>query len=219
MSKKITVGIVDDHKLFRSGVVDIINDSKEFLVKISAGSGEELYSALKKQKIQILLLDINLKNESGLDILVRLTEESPEIKIIMLTMHQEATYINTMVRKGARGYLMKDTTPETLLMTLKKVHEEGKYYDSHTTNILVESMQSKQKLMALGIELSQIEIDILTHISDGKTADEISLLVFKSTRTIEGYRQKLLEKTNSRNIAELVSWGFKNKFCDHFCDH
>lgn len=212
MSRKIAVGIVDDHKLFRSGVVDIINDSKEFHVKISASNGDELFTSLKKNPIQILLLDINLKNdENGLDILIYLTENHPEIKVIMLTMHNEASYINTMVLKGAKGYLMKDTTPETLLMTLKKVHEDGKYYDSYTTNVIVESMQSKERLLSMGVELSQIEIDILRYISDGKTADEISLLIFKSTRTIEGYRQKLLEKTKARNIAELVSWGFKNK--------
>lgn len=211
MSKKIAVGIVDDHKLFRSGVEDIINDSKEFEVNISAGDGDELFSALKDNDIQILLLDINLKNENGLDILIKLSETNPEIKVIMLTMFSESSYINTMVLKGAKGYLLKDTTPETLLMTLKKVYEDGKFYDTYTTNVIVESMQSKEKLVTLGIELSQIELDILKHISEGKTADEISLLVFKSTRTIEGYRQKLLEKTHTRNIAELVSWGFKNK--------
>jgi len=212
MSRKIAIGIIDDHKLFRSGVVDIINDSKEFQVKISVGTSDELYAALNKTNIQILLLDINLKDdENGLDILIRLSDTNPEIKVIMLTMLNEASYINTMVLKGARGYLLKDTTPEILLNTLKKVHEDGKYYDTYTTNIIVDSMQTKQKLVSFGIELTQIEIDILKHISDGKTADEISLLVFKSTRTIEGYRQKLLEKTNTRNIAELVSWGFKNK--------
>jgi len=213
MSRKIAVGIVDDHKLFRSGVEDIINDSKEFQVRISASSGDELFQALKakKSKIQILLLDINLKNgENGLDILIKLSETNPEIKVVMLTMLNQASYISTMVLKGASGYLLKDTTPEILLMTLRKVHEDGKYFDNHTTNILVDSMQNKHKLVAIGIELSQIEIDILTYISAGKTADEIALLIFKSTRTIEGYRQKMLEKTGCRNIAELVSWGFKN---------
>lgn len=211
MSRKISVGIIDDHKLFRSGVVDIINDSKEFQVKISASTSDELYTALKKTNIHMLLLDINLKGENGLDILIRLTDTKPNLKIIMLTMLDDPAHINTMVLKGAKGYLLKDTTPEILLMTLKKVHEEGRYYDTNTTNIIVDSMQTKEKLASFGIELSQIECDILKHISDGKTADEISELVFKSTRTIEGYRQKLLEKTGCRNIAELVSWGFKNK--------
>ncbi|MDF1696859.1 MAG: response regulator transcription factor [Saprospiraceae bacterium] len=211
MSKKISVGIVDDHKLFRSGVVDIINDSKDFQVKISASTGDEFFSALKKSTIQILLLDINLKHENGLDILIQLSQSNPEIKVVMLTMFSESSYINTMILKGAKGYLLKDTTPEILLMTLQKVHTEGKYYDSFTTNAIVETMQSKEKLASLGIELTQIEQDILKYISGGKTADEISLLLFKSTRTIEGYRQKLLEKTKTRNVAELVSWGFKNK--------
>ena len=153
---------------------------------------------MNQTNIQILLLDINLKHENGLDILIKLSEIKPQIKVVMLTMYSEASYINTMVLKGAKGYLLKDTTPEDLLMTLRKVHEDGKYYDTTTTNVIVESMQSKERLITLGIQLSQIEMDILKYISDGKTADEISLLVFKSTRTIEGYRQKLLEKTNTR---------------------
>ena len=159
----------------------------------------------------MLLLDINLKDETGLDILIRLSDTHPDLKIIMLTMLDDPSHINTMVLKGAKGYLLKDTTPEILLTTLKKVHEEGRYYDTQTTNIIVDSMQTKEKLASFGIELTQIEIDILRYISEGRTADEISELVFKSTRTIEGYRQKLLEKTGCRNIAELVSWGFKNK--------
>lgn len=212
METVTNVGIIDDHSLFRSGVEDIINDSKKFKVTVSASNGNELYSQLRKQEIAILLLDINLKDENGLDILEKLIKEKPDLKIIMLTMHNEPAYINTMVKQGAHGYLMKDTTPQVLIDTLVKVQENGRYYDSYTTNILVEAMQSKHQLNKLGMDLSDLELQILKLISDGKTAEEIGGAVFKSTRTIEGYRHKLLEKTNTKNIAELVSWGYKNNF-------
>ena len=103
MEKKIALGIIDDHQLFRSGVEDIINDSDKFEVLISASTSKELYDQLNHTEIEILLLDIKLKQESGLDILIKLKEEKPDLKIIMLTMHNEATYINIMVQKGANS--------------------------------------------------------------------------------------------------------------------
>jgi len=212
MSNKIPIAIIDDHRLFRSGVEDIINDSIKFEVIISVSNSTELYDQISKKEIKILLLDIKLKDESGLDILIKLKKEKPELKIIMLTMHNEATYINTMVHKGANGYLMKDTTPEELMHTIEQVHLNERYYNSYTTNILVEKIQIKETLDSLGIEITPLEQNILIQISEGKTAQEISTSLHKSTRTIEGYRRKLQEKTNSKNIAELVSWGYKNKY-------
>lgn len=212
MEKKIALGIIDDHQLFRSGVEDIINDSDKFEVLISASTSKELYDQLNHTEIEILLLDIKLKQESGLDILIKLKEEKPDLKIIMLTMHNEATYINIMVQKGANGYLMKDTTPEELLETIELVQKNGRYYNSETTNVIIESLQKKEKLESLGIDISSFEVQLIKMISEGMTADEISTKIHKSTRTIEGYRRKLLEKTQCKNIAELVSWGYKNNY-------
>lgn len=210
MKNKIKVGIIDDHKLFRSGVEDIINDSEDFIVTVSAGDSKDLYKQLSKKTIDVLLLDIKLKNENGLEILTHLISQETKIKIIMLTMHNEPAYVNTMIQQGAHGYLMKDTTPQELLKTISKVQQEGRYYDTYTTNILVETMQSKQKLSSLEIHFSELELTIIQLVSEGKTAEEISKMVFKSARTVEGYRKKLLDKTKTKNIAELVSWSFKN---------
>jgi len=207
---KISIGIIDDHQLFRSGIADIIDDTDQFSVVVSASNSKELYQQLAAREIEILLLDIKLKEENGLDILTHLKETKPTLKIIMLTMHNEASYINTMVQKGANGYLMKDTTPDELIFTLRKVHRNGKYYDAGVSNVIIEAMQTKEKLSSLGIVLSEADHAIIKLISEGKTAVEIGNIIFKSTRTVEGYRTKLLEKTGTKNVAELVSWGYQN---------
>lgn len=207
---KTPIGIIDDHKLFRSGIADIIEDTDQFAVVVSASNSDELYEQLSSTEIEILLLDIKLKEENGLDILTHLRATKPLLKVVMLTMHNEASYINTMVQKGANGYLMKDTTPEELIYTLQRVHADGKYYDSAVTNVIIEAMQTKEKLSSIGIELSETDHTIIRYISEGKTAVEIGNLIFKSTRTVEGYRTKLLEKTGTKNVAELVSWGYQN---------
>ncbi len=210
MRQKIKVGIIDDHNLFRSGIAEIVEDSEKYTIDISVSDSCDLFKTLTTKKIEILLLDVRLKGEDGLDVLNRLKEEYPDIKVIMLTMHNEASYINTFIQAGAQGYLTKDTTPFDLLNTMDRVHEEGKYFDEKTTSILIDSIQSRAKLFKDGLRLSEVEMQILGHISEGKTAEEIAHLVFKSARTVEGIRQKLLAKTNTRNIAELVAWGFQN---------
>ena len=209
MRNKISVGIIDDHHLFRSGISEIVNDSKKYQIAISASESGQLFDKLESTVIQILLLDIRLKDEDGLDVLEKMKLEHPMVKVVMLTMHNESSYINTFIQAGANGYLTKDNTPYELLNTLDKVVELGKYFNPETTNILIDSIQSKSQLIKSGIRLSDLELQILDHISQGKTAEEIALLVFKSNRTVEGYRQKLLLKTNTKNIAELVAWGYQ----------
>lgn len=210
MPNKFSVGIIDDHHLFRSGIAEIVDDTAKYKIVISVSNSGDLFEALKKTRIEILLLDIRLKGEDGLDILERMKIDYPDVRVIMLTMHNEASYINTFIQAGAQGYLTKDTTPEELVETLDKVIEHGKYFNTQTTNALVDALQNNAKLAKSGMDLTDLETDILIYISQGKTAEEISNLLFKSTRTIEGYRQKLLLKTKSKNIAELVAWGYKS---------
>lgn len=121
-------------------------------------------------------------------------------------------YRKVRILRRADGYLMKDTTPEELLETIELVQKNGRYYNSETTNVIIESLQKKEKLESLGIDISSFEVQLIKMISEGMTADEISTKIHKSTRTIEGYRRKLLEKTQCKNIAELVSWGYKNNY-------
>jgi two-component system response regulator DegU len=204
------IAILDDHQLFRTGICELVNKSEDFYILWSAGTPEELYDFLDKTLPAILLLDIRLKEASGLDVLRYLKTKYPDLRIVMLTMYVESSYIHQMIEHGADGYLMKDITPDDLFRTLRNVLELGKYYGPEITEVLINSLQRQDVEKVSGIKFSTTEIQVLKLISEGLTAEEIAKLLFKATRTIEGYRQRLLDKTNSKNIAALISWAFNN---------
>ncbi len=209
-ARDIKIGILDDHKLFRSGICELIKDEEGFDVLISADTRQELLSKLKKIEIDILLLDIRLKDDRGDDVLVEVKKLYPSTKVVMLTMHSENSFLIKMVKHGADGYLVKDSEPEELIKTLKNVYTYGKHFSSLTTGKIIKGMQKEELKIKNGEYLKPYEIKVIKYLSEGKTAEEIGLIMHKSPRTVEGYKQKLLEKTKTKNTAELISWGYKD---------
>lgn len=208
------LGILDDHQLFRNGVTELlgnINDEFEFV--FSSALPEELYSFLDIDTLDLLLLDIKLGFTNGFEVLEKLRSESNDLPIIMLTMHDQRAYLRKFVEAGANSYVLKSTSPQELEMTILKVLENGFYLNEKMTAGLVKGIKENSKIN-LDMSLSELEIETLILICEGFTAAEISKKLFKSPRTIEGYRQKLFDKTDSKNIASLVSWAYRNNVID-----
>jgi DNA-binding NarL/FixJ family response regulator len=207
---KTQVAILDDHQLFRTGICELVNKSANFNILWSVGTPGELYTCLSRALPDLLLLDIRLKEASGLDVLRHVKASHEQVRVVMLTMYEENSYIHQMIENGADGYLLKDITPEELFRSLNNVMTLGKYYGTRVTEALINSLQHKDTIKASGISFTTVEIDVLKMLSEGLTAEEIAKTMFRSARTIEGYRQKLLDKTDSKNIAALISWAYKN---------
>ncbi len=209
-TRDINIGILDDHKLFRSGISELIKDQDGFEVLISVATREELLSRLRANIIDILLLDIRLKDDRGEDVLKEIKKQYPDIKIVMLTMHSENSYLIKMVKLGADGYLVKDCEPDELIKTLKNVYTYGKHFSSTATSNMIRGMRKEEEKIKNGEYLKPYEVSVIKYLSEGKTAEDIGLIMHKSPRTVEGYKQKLLEKTKTKNTAELVSWAYKD---------
>jgi DNA-binding NarL/FixJ family response regulator len=207
--KSLSIGIIDDHALFRAGIQEIIHAYSPHKVTISVESPNELYEALESHVIQVLLLDIKLKKANGIEVFRLLKKSYSQIKVIVLTMHEESVFVHSLVKEGVHGFLLKDTPPKELLETIDNVYVMGKYFDQRTANILVEKIQSVSQIIEDDFEISDIEIAVLKFISDGKTSVEIGELLFKSRRTIEGYKQRLMRDTKSNNVVELITWAYK----------
>lgn len=207
----IRLGILDDHQLFRTGVIELLTSlSEEYSFVFSSDEPSDLYEFLKKDSLDLLLLDINLEHQNGIEVLEKLRGEDNSIPIMMLTMHDQSAYVKKFIEAGANGYVLKSVSPDDLELAIKKVLENGFYLDEKLTLSLVNGIKSNSKLSLENHKLSDLEIETLILICEGLTAQEISEKIFRSPRTIEGYRQRLLDKTNSKNIAALVSWAFKN---------
>jgi DNA-binding NarL/FixJ family response regulator len=222
--KTIKIGIVDDHKLFRKGLASILSQKKDIEVVLEAGSGQELLDMLhlsKGVKPEILLLDIQMPDMDGVVATKHLKRGHPNIKIVMLTMHDEEKFITHLIHMGIAGYLLKDTEPDEVERALREVSKGKKYFGSIALSVMEKWLDDQERLTkkqakdpGLTKTFSQKELEVLKLICQEYTTAEIADQMCLSTRTIEGYRTRLIKKTHSKNSAGLVAFAIENRLMD-----
>jgi len=212
---EMSIAIVDDHQLIRSGLRELIASMSAHKVVIEAADGSELISKMAEQQPDLVLLDIKMKGMNGVETLDFLKKNHPDVKVIILTMMEEEHFIVDMIRKGVNAYLIKNTPPEELIAALQGVQRQGSYFNDTVTRALVNTLSLPKPPApdsnGQSRSLDDRDIQLLRYLSNGLSNQQISLLMHLSKRTIEGRRQKLLEKTNTRNTAQLIAYAFRNK--------
>ena len=205
--KKIQIAVVDDHDLFRDGIRLILESIEEVDLIFEASDGASLFEQLKVQAPDIILLDISLPVMSGKDILVRIKEEYPAIKIIVLTMHGQERMITYMVEMGANAYLQKNIKKEVLRETILEVYEKGQHFNDEVTRALVNGLQQKKRSVPHfqhELTLTTREQEVLELLSKGLSNIEIGEKLFISHRTVDGHRTNLLAKFHAKNTVDLI---------------
>jgi DNA-binding NarL/FixJ family response regulator len=208
MEKIVKVLIVDDHKIFRTGLEMILNGFDFVKVMGQASNGKEMFRQLKKSEVDLVFMDIKMPEESGIDLSKKLSEKYPDIKIIGLTMYGEVEYFNKMLEASASGFLLKHTQEEELEVAIRTVMN-GDYYFSEEFRSNLDHLQN-QKPKAK-ISLTSREIEILELISKGYSNQEIADRLYLSIHTVDGHRRNLISKTGVKNTASLVSYAIKNQ--------
>jgi two-component system, NarL family, response regulator DegU len=209
---KITIIITDDHKLFRKGLMALLQDFS-FVDKIyEAGNGLELIELLGKFNSipDIILLDIQMPVMDGMEAHRKIRETYPDIKVVILTMEDDEQFIYYMISEGVNGYLLKNAEPEELELALQKVMRNDFYFPIDIAQMAFKGAKVKNITLQKFPELTEKELQVLDLICREKTAAEIAEYINVSTRTVEGYKRKLLEKTRSKNMAGLVVFALKN---------
>jgi len=202
--KPIKLAIADDHALFREGIRMIIAELSGLTLCLEAASGEELLARLTDAAPDVLLLDIEMKNINGIEVLQKILNLTNRPKVIILSMHTEPRMISYMMELGASGYLQKDARKEELELAIRTVHEKGIYVNEQTASSLLAGLKTKGKKPALSVQLSAREKEVLTLICQEHTTQEIAEKLFISERTVEGHRKNLCSKLDVRNTAGLV---------------
>ncbi len=213
--KKTGVIIADDHKLFRKGIAALLSDFDFVEVLGEAGNGIELLDLLKNSDLKphIILLDLRMPEMDGPEVFEILKDLYPEIKVIILTMEDDQQIILHLVQEGVNGYLLKSADPDEMEMALRKVIRNDFYFSENISEIVLKGLlnQNKSSTKPLEIKLTSREQDVLNLICKELTAAEIANQLCLSPRTVEGYRARLLEKTQTKNMAGLVLFAVKNK--------
>lgn len=213
--KKIEIIIVDDHKIFRNGLKLLLSEIDNVKVIAEASNGEEFLKIVEKNKPDIVFMDISMPVMDGIQATKKALEKNPELKIIALTTFGDENYLKKMIEVGAEGFLLKNADKEEFEKALKMVNEGSNYLSSELLISLTQKILDYKRIAKPKEEkFNKREMDILKLISKGYSNREIADTIYLSRRTIEGYRSKLLRKTETKNSIELVIYAIKNKIIE-----
>ncbi|MFY0652169.1 MAG: response regulator transcription factor [Cyclobacteriaceae bacterium] len=206
---KIEIAIVDDHQLFRDGLASMLARHDDFEVSINVGRGKELMEELSSGSTpDVLLLDLTMPDMTGFEVLKEIKKKYPDIKTIVLSMHDDGNYIVRCVREGAFGYLLKNMDEDELIKAIYTVCNNKKYFNEEISNRMINIMSIEGTATK---KLSSKETEILSLISEGHTTKEIADQLFISTRTVETHRVNMMKKLAVKNSAELIKKAVKLK--------
>ena len=205
----IKIGIADDHLLVINGLKAMVATSSEVNVVFAATSGGELRDMLDKNLTDVLLLDINIPDVSGLDLCKEVIHKYPSVKIIALTSFDGLNYVKSMMRNGASGYLLKNVDAATLLMAIDTVYQGKQFIDPHLQHALLDSVITGKKTSNRDIPLTKRETEILALVAQGLGNQEIADKLFISLRTVHSHRINLNQKLGVHNTAGLIKEAFK----------
>lgn len=210
----INVLIVDDHKVFREGITTLLEKKENISVAAEASNKEELFLSLKNKKIDVILMDISLGNENGIELSKQLITVNPNIPILALSMHNEPHYIIEMIEVGASGYLLKDTGSIELCEAIETVFKGGTYFRDKVASVMLDKLRNKiakKTPSKANIPLSRRELQVLKLIVDEYSNKEIADELFISIRTVETHKRNLIEKLEVKNTTGLVKYAIKHK--------
>lgn len=209
----IKIAIADDQKLFRRGMIALLKDFG-LQVVIEAEDGEDLVHQLTTQRPDLILLDLKMPKMDGLDALQHIKKQYPQIKVLILTMHDHEKFILHTLELGANGFLLKDAEPEEVHKAIHQTIEKGDYYNDKIIEVMRKGLTQKKKKgkpsFSANESLSERELEVLQLTCEGLTASEIGERLFITKRTVEGHRGKILEKIEGKNLTSMIVYAIQH---------
>ncbi len=217
-TKQIKLAIVDDHNLFRKGLIKLINlgdHENKYTIIFEAENGNDLQEKIGKKLLpDIILMDIDMPDKDGFEAVEWLQKYYPDVSILVISMFESEETILRMLRMKVKGYLSKDIEVEDMHMALEAIAKKGFYYSDFVSGIMANSIQnntsSKDTKVGISIEISENEREFIklacTELTYQQIADKMNL----SPKTIEGYRESLFHRYNFKNRVNLAMFAVKN---------
>lgn len=206
--RRIKVILVDDHHIVLDGLESLLQQEPEFQVLASLHSGEEVLEVLKTQQPNILLTDFSLPGISGIDFVRQVKKLYPQVRIIVLSMHDEAHIIKSVLKEGVEGYLLKNIQHSELKSAIRHVSQGLPYVSPEVTRLLMDEMNKPKDEPEL---LTDRELDVLRLIAKEFSNKEIADKLFISERTVETHRKNIFRKTKTSSLVGLIKFAYEHK--------
>lgn len=204
----IRILVADDHPIIRHGLKQILSDEKDLIIAGEAETGNQAIELLKKNEYDILILDINLPDINGLEILSYIKRLKVNVPVLVLSVLPEEQYAIRVIEAGASGYLNKIAASDQLVVAIKKIVAGGNYIKESLSDKLA-SVVKREKKNILHENLTQREFEVMLMIASGKTIKEIADKLYLSIPTIYANRSKIFEKMNMKSDSELIQYCVK----------
>lgn len=209
----IRVGIVDDHAIVRSGLRQYLAEHVDLRVVGEASNGREAIDLVRQQAIDVLIMDLSMPGQSGLDVLAMLRAKAPDMGILILSGYPEEHYAINLIRQGASGYLNKECDPQEIVEAVRTIALGRRYLTPAVANLLAQQLNRKDDAPAHE-QLSEREFQVFLKLAKGETAGEIANSLSLSVKTVSTYRTRLMEKMALSSNSDLTYYALKNKLID-----
>lgn len=211
---KIRLAIIDDHAVVLDGLKAMLNAFENLEVVYTTQGAGELMLYFQTSLPDVLLMDIQMPEINGIDLCKQITKQHPSVKVIAFTSFDDSNYVKQIFRSGAKGYLLKNSDKQTILKAIETVMQDEDYMDDAIKKILLQESITGQRRSIFDVPLTKREIEILKHIAEGLSSQEIADKLFISLRTVETHRLNLNQKLDVKNTAGLVKEAMKRGLID-----
>jgi DNA-binding NarL/FixJ family response regulator len=205
----IRIAIVDDHAVVRAGLRQYFAEQTDFSVVAEACNGREALDIVRKGGVDVVLLDISMPDQSGVDALAAIRARAPELPVLILSGYAEEHYATTLLRQGASGYLNKDCDPEEIVRAIRTVARGRKYITAGVAERLADGLGGGGD-KAPHEQLSERELQVFLRLAQGETIGHMAESLSLSVKTVSTYRTRVMEKMGLASNSDLTYYALKN---------
>ena len=212
-TSKVNIVLADDHAVLRAGLRALLNSEPDLLVVGEAGDGDEALRQVELHRPDVLVLVLMMPRVKGLDIIETLASTYPSVRVLVLTMHSNTEYVRHVIKAGCAGYVTKSSADTELITAIREVAQGRTYLNPEAANALVQVYRQQDEQQREEDEhqkLSERETEVLVMTALGYNSREIGEMLFISPKSVDTYRQRLMDKLQLQSRAELVQYALKN---------
>ncbi len=209
----IKVAIVDDHAIVRTGLRQFLNEQTAMAVTGEAASGREAIDLVRRGDIDVLIMDISMPGQNGIDVLANIRARAPALPVLILSAYPSEHYATDLLRRGANGYLNKECEPEEIVIAVRALARGKRYISADVAELLADQLQPHADLAAHQ-KLSDREFQVFLRLARGETVSAIAAALALSVKTVSTYRTRVLEKMSLTTNSDLTYYALKNQLID-----